>query len=75
MQFTRRKQDALCLNGGNYSRPVPVNKTCDCAVTDVECDYGWVRNDKGECQQLSKVRLRRFHGDRRAEGWIMISIM
>lgn len=40
MQYTRRKQDAVCLNGGDFKRPVPVNTTCDCTLEDVECDYG-----------------------------------
>ncbi len=41
MQFTRRKQDSVCLQGGDYQRPVPANTSCECTMTDVECDFGY----------------------------------
>ena len=40
MQYARRKQDSVCLNGGDYVRPLPLNTTCNCTLEDIECDYG-----------------------------------
>jgi hypothetical protein len=57
MSFTRRRQDASCLNGGDYKRPPPANTTCTCTATDVECDWGWAR-DCMKCTQLPEVRRR-----------------
>lgn len=53
--FTRRKQDAVCLQGGDYKRPPPTNKTCGCTAADVECDYGYVMSG-GTCMALPQVR-------------------
>jgi hypothetical protein len=53
--FTRRKQDAVCLQGGDYKRPPPTNKTCACTAADVECDYGYVMS-AGICTALPQVR-------------------
>ncbi|GBF87767.1 hypothetical protein Rsub_00478 [Raphidocelis subcapitata] len=56
MSFTRRRQDAACLNGGDYKRPVPTNTSCACTAADVECDWGWVRDD-GKCTRLPEDKL------------------
>lgn len=55
-QFTRRKQDAACLNGAAWQRPAPVNKTCQCTAADVECDYGWQR-EGDTCRRLTPEKL------------------
>eukprot|EP00878_Enallax_costatus_P010257 GHUV01010707.1.p1 GENE.GHUV01010707.1~~GHUV01010707.1.p1 ORF type:complete len:710 (+),score=160.81 GHUV01010707.1:152-2131(+) len=55
--FTRRKQDSVCLQGGDYKRPVPENKTCSCTTADVECDYGYVAGDDGKCAPLPSEKL------------------
>jgi hypothetical protein len=52
--FTRRKQDAVCLQGGDYKRPPPTSKTCACTAADVECDYGYVMS-AGICTALPQV--------------------
>uniref|UniRef100_A0A383W6M8 VPS10 domain-containing protein n=1 Tax=Tetradesmus obliquus TaxID=3088 RepID=A0A383W6M8_TETOB len=54
--FTRRKQDAVCLQGGDYKRPPPTNKTCGCTAADVECDYGYVMSG-GTCMALPQEKL------------------
>jgi len=56
MSFTRRRQDATCVNGGDYKRPPPANTSCECSANDVECDWGWARDCK-KCTQLPEVRL------------------
>ena len=55
--FTRRKQDSVCLQGGDYKRPVPTNKTCACTAADVECDYGYVVGEGGTCTALPSVSV------------------
>lgn len=57
--FTRRRQDAACLQGGSYKRPPPTNKTCACGVGDVECDYGYAAGPDGACTRLPEVRGQR----------------
>lgn len=55
-QFTRRKQDAVCVQGGDYKRPQPTSKPCACTAADVECDYGYVRSGSdGTCKALPHV--------------------
>jgi hypothetical protein len=54
-QFTRRKQDAVCIQGGDYKRPQPTSTPCACSASDVECDYGYVAGTDGACKPLPKV--------------------
>lgn len=54
-QFTRRKQDAVCIQGGDYKRPEPANTPCACTAADVECDYGYVAGSDGTCKALPQV--------------------
>jgi hypothetical protein len=56
-QFTRRKQDAVCVQGGDYKRPKPTTTPCTCTAADVECDYGFVAGANGTCAQLPRVRV------------------
>ncbi|KIY96596.1 hypothetical protein MNEG_11365 [Monoraphidium neglectum] len=56
MSFTRRRMESSCINGGDYKRPLPVNTTCQCSATDVECDWGWAR-DCHKCTQLPDDKL------------------
>ncbi len=53
----RRRQDRECLQGGDYARPVPQNKTCECTAADVECDFGYVVGPDGSCTQLPADKL------------------
>lgn len=55
-QFTRRKQDAICLQGGDYKRPEPTTTPCACTAADVECDYGYVAGE-GACKALPQEKL------------------
>jgi hypothetical protein len=54
-QFTRRKQDAVCIQGGDYKRPQHTSTPCACSASDVECDYGYVAGADGACKPLPKV--------------------
>jgi hypothetical protein len=56
-QFTRRKQDAVCVQGGDYKRPKPATQPCACTAADVECDYGYVAGANGTCSQLPRVSV------------------
>lgn len=56
--FTRRKQDMVCLHGGDYKRPAAKSKPCACTAGDVECDYGYVSDSKGGCTALPQVKGR-----------------
>jgi hypothetical protein len=56
-QFTRRKQDSVCVQGGDYKRPQPDVKPCACTAADVECDYGFVSGADGTCKALPHVSV------------------
>jgi hypothetical protein len=68
--FTRRKADVVCVQGGDYVRPLPVNTTCPCSLAaDTECDYGFISDGgrgggeggsgggSGSCALLPRERM------------------
>lgn len=47
----------MCLQGGDYKRPEPTNTPCACTKADVECDYGYVVAEDGNCKALQAVSV------------------
>lgn len=47
--FRRRKKDAQCFVRKVFTDPVAETEDCECSDSDFECDFNFVRNDKGEC--------------------------
>ena len=47
MRVKRRHADKACFNGPDFDRGKAVNVTCNCTLSDVECDYGYIRGAGG----------------------------
>ncbi|KAK7987935.1 Tyrosine-protein phosphatase 1 [Apiospora arundinis] len=54
-KFHRRKKDAECFIKKEFKMPLPEPEICECADADFECDFNFVRNDKGECVKAGPV--------------------
>lgn len=52
--YKRRKADADCYVGEKFHDPVSHEEPCPCSDEDYECDFGYVRNDKGVCEQTGR---------------------
>ncbi|KAJ1973117.1 vacuolar protein sorting/targeting protein PEP1 [Dimargaris verticillata] len=50
VSYWRRKANALCTVGGEFTPPPTSEKRCACVHSDFECDDHFWRNDKGQCQ-------------------------
>ncbi|GAA5814583.1 hypothetical protein MFLAVUS_008082 [Mucor flavus] len=50
--FYRRKADRTCYVGLDYQDPVVELRNCPCTRSDYECDYNFVRNEKGDCTRI-----------------------
>ncbi|PSK55766.1 Vacuolar protein sorting/targeting protein 10 [Elsinoe australis] len=46
--YRRRKADADCFVNDEFKDPVPEFEKCPCAEEDYECDYNFVKNEKGD---------------------------
>lgn len=47
--YRRRKPDADCVVGHKFTDPVGHEDACSCRKSDYECDFGFVRSERGEC--------------------------
>lgn len=54
--FRRRKADAECFVDEEFKDPIPLTEDCKCAEEDYECDFGFVRNEKGECKPSGPLK-------------------
>ena len=62
MSFLRRKADAACFNGEDFSRKT-FNKSCEeCLMTDYFCQHGYEVTEDRRCRNVDKAS--------EAEGWI-----
>ncbi|CAO3618171.1 unnamed protein product [Cunninghamella echinulata] len=48
--YWRRKGDHICKVGNKFKDPEAIDSNCDCRDIDYECDFGFWRNEKGECE-------------------------
>lgn len=56
MRIKRRIAGRMCYNGGDFVRGLPVNTTCNCTASDIECDYGYIRY-ANTCTPIVKERM------------------
>ncbi|KAF2146720.1 uncharacterized protein K452DRAFT_304659 [Aplosporella prunicola CBS 121167] len=54
--FRRRKADAECFIKDEFVDPEPKWEVCKCTKEDYECDFNFVRDDKGECVPSSHLK-------------------
>ncbi|ORX42516.1 Oligoxyloglucan reducing end-specific cellobiohydrolase [Hesseltinella vesiculosa] len=47
--YWRRKRDRVCKVGNRFKDPVTIVENCQCRDIDFECDFGFWRNEDGEC--------------------------
>jgi hypothetical protein len=45
----RRKQDRVCIVGAQFQEPEVITENCECRDIDFECEFGFWRNERGEC--------------------------
>lgn len=50
--FIRRKQDADCYIDEKFKDPSAIDKNCDCADEDYECDYNFALDSEGICKAI-----------------------
>ncbi|PWN88715.1 Oligoxyloglucan reducing end-specific cellobiohydrolase [Acaromyces ingoldii] len=55
--FKRRKPNADCYVGDKFHDPEPRHDPCPCTDEDYECDFGFVRDEKGQCQSTGREEL------------------
>ncbi|KAI9318385.1 hypothetical protein BX666DRAFT_1927417 [Dichotomocladium elegans] len=48
--YWRRKKDRVCKVGDAFKAPEIVKESCECRDIDFECDFGFWRNERGECE-------------------------
>ena len=53
--YRRRKANADCFVKNEFVDPVPTSSPCDCTDEDFECDFNFVRNKDGECEQAGRL--------------------
>ncbi|KAL1916286.1 uncharacterized protein VTP21DRAFT_5903 [Calcarisporiella thermophila] len=47
--YWRRKSERQCYIGDNFGDPDTISEGCSCSKQDFECDFGYWRNENGEC--------------------------
>ncbi|KAI8342310.1 hypothetical protein BC941DRAFT_138054 [Chlamydoabsidia padenii] len=52
--YWRRKRDHICKVGNRFKAPEVIQENCQCRDIDYECDFGFWRNEKGECEYLNR---------------------
>ncbi|KAI8075104.1 hypothetical protein BC940DRAFT_363148 [Gongronella butleri] len=52
--YWRRKKDRICKVGNRFKDPETVVDNCECRDIDFECDFGFWRNEKGECEFINR---------------------
>ncbi|KAI9488126.1 hypothetical protein BDB00DRAFT_849759 [Zychaea mexicana] len=48
--YLRRKKDRVCIVGEAFKEAEVIEENCECRDIDYECDFGFWRNEQGECQ-------------------------
>ncbi|ORZ10539.1 hypothetical protein BCR42DRAFT_469972 [Absidia repens] len=52
--YWRRKPDHICKVGNKFKAPEVVQDNCQCRDIDFECDFGFWKNEKGECEYVNR---------------------
>ncbi|XP_065066898.1 sortilin-like [Rhopilema esculentum] len=54
--YPRVKPEVFCYSGDDY-KPKITKEHCVCTLRDLECDYGFIKDDAGKCFRDGSVKL------------------
>ncbi|KAI8333656.1 hypothetical protein BC941DRAFT_473408 [Chlamydoabsidia padenii] len=52
--YWRRKSNRICKVGNRFKAPEVIQENCQCRDIDFECDFGFWKNEKGECEYSNR---------------------